>query len=168
MAKEAKKEVKTNVHEVVIKIEGEEWTKALDQTFAKKQKTAKVDGFRAGKVPRDIYEKNFGKESLYIDAADALLQVAYVKAVEESNLIPVVQPGVELKSINESGVEFVFNIITKPEVKVNKYKGLKIKPETVEVTDEEVNHELGHLLERYTELATKDEGKVEEGDVSYF
>lgn len=166
MAKEAKKEVKTNVHEVVIKIEGEEWTKALDQTFAKKQKTAKVDGFRAGKVPRDIYEKNFGKESLYIDAADALLQVAYVKAVEESNLIPVVQPGVELKSINESGVEFVFNIITKPEVKVNKYKGLKIKPETVEVTDEEVNHELGHLLERYTELATKDEGKVEEGDVA--
>ena len=166
MAKEAKKEVKTNVHEVVIKIEGEEWTKALDQTFAKKQKTAKVDGFRAGKVPRDIYEKNFGKESLYLDAADALLQVAYVKAVEESNLIPVVQPGVDLKSIGENGVEFVFNIITKPEVKVNKYKGLNIKPETVEVTDEEVNHELGHLLERYTELATKEEGKVEEGDVA--
>ena len=166
MAKEAKKEVKTNVHEVVIKIEGEEWTKALDQTFAKKQKTAKVDGFRAGKVPRDIYEKNFGKESLYLDAADALLQVAYVKAVEESNLIPVVQPGVDLKSIGENGVEFVFNIITKPEVKVNKYKGLNIKPETVEVTDEEVNHELGHLLERYTEVATKEEGKVEEGDVA--
>ena len=57
--KETKKETKKNVHEVVIKIEGNDWTKALDQAFAKRQKTAKVDGFRAGKVPRDIYEKHF-------------------------------------------------------------------------------------------------------------
>ena len=164
MAKE--KETKKNVHEIVIKIEGAEWNQALDKAFAKKQKTAKVDGFRTGKVPRDIYEKNFGKESLYFDAADELVQVAYVKAMEESKLIPAVQPGVDLKSINENGVEFVFSIITKPEVTVKNYKGLNVKPETVEVTDEEINHELGHLLERYTELTTKEEGKVEEGEIA--
>lgn len=163
---ETKKETKKNVHEVVIKIEGEEWSKALDTSFAKRQKTAKVDGFRTGKVPRDIYEKNFGKESLYFDAADALLQVAYVKAMEESKLIPAVQPAVDLRSIDENGVEFAFKIITKPEVKVKKYKGLNIKPEEVEITDEEINHELGHLLERYTELTSKEEGKVEDGDVA--
>ena len=138
----------------------------MDQAFSKKQKTAKVDGFRKGKVPRDIYEKHFGKESLFIDAADFVLQDAYVKAMEESKLIPVVQPAVDLKSLNEDGVEFTFKIITKPEVKVNKYKGLNIKPEKVEVTEEEVNHELGHLLERYTELVTKEEGAVEEGNVA--
>lgn len=165
--KEETKETKTkNVHDVVIKIEGEDWTKALDKAFAKKQKTAKVDGFRTGKVPRDIYEKHYGKESLFLDAADVVLQDAYVKAMEESKLIPVVQPAVDLKSIDENAVEFSFKTITKPEVKVNKYKGLNIKPEEVEVTDEEVNHELGHLLERYTELTTKDEGSVEEGDVA--
>ena len=164
--KEEKKEIKKNVQEVIVKIEGEEWTKALDKAFAKRQKTAKVDGFRAGKVPRDIYEKHFGKESLFLDAADAVLQVAYIKAMDESKLIPVVQPAVDLKSINENGVEFSFKIITKPEVKVNKYKGLNIQPEEVEVTEEEVNHELGHLLERYTELTTKEEGSVEEGDVA--
>jgi len=162
----AKEETKNkNTHEVVIKIEGEEWTKALDKAFTKKQKTAKVDGFRTGKVPRDIYEKNFGKERLFIDAADSLLQDAYVKAMEESKLIPVVQPTFDLKSLDENGVEFIFKIITKPEVNVKKYKGLNIKPEKVEVTEEEVNHELGHLLERYTELVTKD-GKVENGDVA--
>lgn len=164
--KEVKKDNKKHVHEVVIKIDGEAWTKALDQAFSKKQKTAKVDGFRKGKVPRDIYEKHFGKESLFIDAADFVLQDAYVKAMEESKLIPVVQPAVDLKSLNEDGVEFTFKIITKPEVKVNKYKGLNIKPEKVEVTEEEVNHELGHLLERYTELVTKEEGAVEEGNVA--
>ena len=164
--KEVKKDTKKNVHEVVIKIDGEAWSKALDQVFKKKQKTAKVDGFRKGKVPRDIYEKHFGKESLFIDAADSVLQDAYTKAMEESKLVPVVQPSVDLKSLSEDGVEFTFKIITKPEVKVKKYKGLNIQPETVEVTDDEVNHELGHLLERYTELVTKEDGEVEEGNVA--
>ncbi|HIR49169.1 MAG TPA: trigger factor [Candidatus Faecimonas gallistercoris] len=161
-----KKDTKKNVHEVVIKIDGEAWIKALDQAFQKKQKTAKVDGFRKGKVPREIYEKHFGKESLFIDAADSVLQNAYTKAMEESKLVPVVQPAVDLKSLNEDGVEFTFKIITKPEVKVKKYKGLNIKPETVEVTEEEVNHELEHLLERYTELVTKEDGVVEDGNTA--
>ena len=161
-----KKTKSNNTHEVVIKIEGETWTKALDKAFAKKQKTAKVDGFRTGKVPRNIYEKNFGKESLFLDAADACLQEAFMKAMDESKLVPVVQPSVDLKSLAEDGAEFVFKIITKPEVKVKKYKGLNIKPEKVKVTDEEINHELGHLLERYTELSTKEEGAVENGDVA--
>ena len=172
MAKETKtkeikkEETKKNVHEVPVKIEGEQWTKALDKSFAKKQKTAKVDGFRTGKVPRDIYEKHYGKESLFLEAADLLLQEAYLKAMEDSKLVPVVQPSVDLKGIDENGVEFVFTIVTKPEVNVKKYKGLNIKPEKVEVTDEEINHELGHLLERYTELVNKEDSAVESGDVA--
>ena len=160
-----KESKKTNVHDVQVKIEGEEWTKALDQVFAKKQKTVKVDGFRPGKVPRNVYEKKFGKESLFLDAADLVLQAAYTKALEDSKLMPVVQPSVDLKSIDENGVEFSFKIITKPEVKIKQYKGLNIKPEEVEVTEEEIDHELSHLLERYTELATKD-GKIENGDLA--
>ena len=162
----AKKEnINKNVHEVSTKIEGEAWSKALDKAFAEKQKTVKVDGFRKGKVPREIFEKKFGKEALYAEAADMVLQQAYIQVMEESKLIPVVQPEVNLKSLGEDGVEFTFKIITKPEIKVNKYKGLNIKPEVVEVTDEEINHELGHLLERYTELVTK-EGKVENGNIA--
>ncbi|MBR1936446.1 MAG: trigger factor, partial [Bacilli bacterium] len=161
----AKKENK-NVHELIQKIDGDTWKSAIDKVFLEKQKTVKVDGFRQGKVPRNIYEQKFGKESLFLDAANHVLNDAYVKMMEESKLIPVVQPSVDIKSISEDGVEFVFKVITKPEVKVKKYKGLKIKPEKVKVTDEEINHELGHLLERYTELVTKEKGKVENGDVA--
>ena len=163
---ETKKENKTNVHEVTVKIEGKDWEAALDKAFAKKQKTAKVDGFRAGKVPRDIYEKHYGKESLFLEAADECVQTAFLKAMDDSKLVPVVQPTVDLKSIDESGAEYIFKIITKPKVNVKKYKGLEIKKEKVKVTDEEINHELGHLLERYTELSTKEEGSVEKGDVA--
>lgn len=170
-----KKEVKTeevkeekkvkNVHDINVKIEGDTWKKALDHVFEEKRKTVKVDGFRKGKVPRNIFEKKFGKESLYLDAADHVIQNAYEKALDEFKDEPVVKPTVDLKDISEDGAEFVFTFTSKPEVKVNKYKGLKVKPEKVEVTDEEINHELGHLLERYTELVTKD-GKVEKGDIA--
>ena len=164
--KETKKETKNkNIHEVVIKIDGDAWKEALDKAFNSKKKDAKVDGFRKGKVPKDIYIKKFGIESLFLPAADLVLQDAYAKAMEESKLIPVVQPDVNLKSIDEEKVEFSFSIVTKPGVKVNKYKGLNIKPEKVKVTKEEIEHELSHILEKYTELVNKD-GKVENGDIA--
>ena len=106
----AKKENK-NIHEVTVKIEGNDWNGAIDKVFEKKQKTVKVDGFRKGKVPRTIFEKKFGKESLYLDAANEVLSLAYEKAIEDSKLIPVVQPSVDIKSIDESGVEFIFKVM---------------------------------------------------------
>lgn len=166
MAKKSENEkINANVHEVSVKIDGTKWNEAIDKAFTEKQKTVKVDGFRKGKVPRNVYEKKFGKESLFIDAADFVIQDAYVKAMDESKLEPVVQPEVNIKNISEDGVEFIFKIVTKPEVKIKKYKGLGVKPEKVEVSDDEINHELGHLLERYTELVNKD-GKVENGNVA--
>ena len=164
--KEEKKETKkSNVHEVEVKIEGKEWEDAVEEAFKKRQKTIKVDGFRQGKVPRSVFEKKFGKEALYLDAADAVLPAAYTKAITESKLEPLVQPSVDLKNVDANGIEFIFKIVTKPVVNVKKYKGLNVKPEKVEVTDEEIDHEIGHLLERYTELVTKD-GKVENGNVA--
>ena len=85
---------------------------------------------------------------------------------ENKDVVPVVQPRVDIKSIDENGVEFMFTVITAPEVKVKKYKGLKVKKDKVTVTKEEVAHELSHLLERYTELVVKEDGTVENGDVA--
>ncbi len=165
MAKE--KTENKNKKELTIKIEGKEWTEAIDKAFQKKVKTVTVDGFRKGKCPRDIFEKKYGKESLYIDAAESLLGTAYDRVMEKNkDVIPVVQPRVDIKSIDESNVEFVFTVITAPEVTVKKYKGLKIKQEKVEVTKEEIEHELSHLLEKYTELVVKENGKVENHDVA--
>ena len=154
-----------NKHEYVIKIEGEEWEKAQDDAFVKRNKNAKIDGFRPGKAPKDVFIKHYGKESLYFDAADALVQTAYTKMLEKEKVVPVVEPKVDIKSIDEKGIEYVFTVITKPEVKIKKYKGLGVKREEVKVSKEEVDHEIEHLLERYTELVTKT-GKVEKGNIA--
>ena len=163
----AKKEnvEKENINTVTVKIEGEPWNKALDKAFAEEVKKVNVDGFRKGKVPRDIFEKRYGKERLYIPAVDYVIEEAYVKALEESKLIPVVQPKLEIKSVDETGVELSFIIITKPEVKIKKYKGLNVQKEEVKVTKEEIAHEIGHILERYSELKVK-EGTVENGNIA--
>ncbi len=165
--KETKKETnKKNYHNIEIKVEGKEWTDAIDKAFKEKVKKVSVDGFRKGKCPKNIYDKKFGQDYL-IDAADIVLQDAYTKALEENNLVPVVQPEPNLKSLDEKSVTFTLKIITKPEVKISKYRDLGIKPNEVKVTKEEIDHEISHLLERFEELVTKDEnGKVENGDVA--
>lgn len=156
---------KKNENEITITVEGKDWTDALDKAFKEKVKTVNVDGFRKGKVPRDIFEKKFGKESLYLPASDLVVEGAYLKALEDSKLIPVVQPKVDIKSVDDKKIEFIFKIITKPEVKIKKYKGLGVKQEKVKVTKEEIEHEMGHLLERFTETKVK-EGKIANGDIA--
>ena len=155
-----------NKHEFTIKIDGEEWEKAQDEAFKKRNKNAKIAGFRPGKAPKDVFIKHYGKESLYFDAADSLLNVAYTKMLEKEKVIPVVEPKVDIKSINETGIEYIFTVITKPEVKIKKYKKLGVKKEEVKVSKEEINHEIEHLLDRYTELVTKEKGKVEKGNIA--
>ena len=122
-----------------------------------------MDGFRPGKVPFDVYVKKNGIESLFLEASDLVINKAYFDALEESKVIPVASPKVDIKSISEEKVEFVFTVVTKPELKINKYKDLKVKKDELVVTDEEINHEVEHLLEHYAELVIKD-GKVENGD----
>lgn len=150
-------------HEITIKIEGEEWKKALEEAYLENNKKANIDGFRPGKAPYDVFVKHYGVESLFMDAADKVLQAAYLKAITDSKLVPVVEPKVDLKGVSEKEVEFVFTIITKPELKIKKYEGLKVKKDKLEVKESEIQDEIDHLLEHYAELVIK-EGTVEDGD----
>ncbi len=152
-------------NKIVKKVEKKVWDSALDKSFEKNVKKVKVDGFREGKCPRNVYEKKFGVESLYNDAVDALLPTLYSEVLNESGLEPVVQPEIDIKKIDKNGVEIEFTIITKPEVKVKKYKDLKVKKPTVKVTKEEIENEIKNLRNDYAEIELKD-GKIENGDTA--
>ena len=155
-----------NIKEINIKIEGKEWEDALDKAFVKANAKAKIDGFRPGKAPKEVFLKKYGKEALYMDAADIVLDGAYRKVFEDNKDLNIVaQPEIGLKSIDEKGVEFTFKLTLKPEVKLGKYKGLNVKKDSVKVTKEEVEHEIEHLRSHYAENVVK-EGKVENGDIA--
>lgn len=152
-----------NVKEFETKIEGKAWSEALDKAFNTKKKDLKVDGFRKGNCPKDIYIKKFGIETLFMDAVDNCINDAYHKILDDNKLVPVCEPKVDIKNINADFVEFIFTVIERPEVKLGKYQKLGVKKEKVEVTDEEVEHELMHLKEKYADIVELDSGKVEKG-----
>ena len=73
-----------NLKEIVIKIEGEKWEKALDKAFKKANATAKIDGFRPGKAPKNVFLKRYGIESLFMDASNYAVEDAYNQMIEEN------------------------------------------------------------------------------------
>lgn len=155
-----------NIKEINVKIEGKKWEEALDKAFTKANAKAKIDGFRPGKAPKDVFLKKYGKESLYMDAADMVLEEAYTNVFEENKDLEIVaQPEIGLKSIDENGVEFTFKLTLKPTVKLGKYKALGVKKDTVKVTKKEIDHEIEHIRSHYAENVVKD-GCVANGDIA--
>ena len=153
--------------EVIIKIEGEDWKKALDKAFKKLNKTAKIDGFRPGKASKEVFIKRYGMSSLYMEASEASLDLAYEKMIKEAgDVVIVAQPDISVSAVTDDYVEFKFVLTLKPEVKLGKYKNLGIKKEEVKVTDEEVNNEIEHMRAHMADVVVKEDGTVVEGDTA--
>jgi trigger factor len=118
-------------------------------------------------MPRPLFEKRFGVESLYQDALDILLPEAYSNAIVEAGIEPVDRPEIDVETI-EKGQPLVFTakVTVKPEVKLGEYKNLEVEKVDTTVTDEDVEAELKTLQERHAELVVKEEGTVAEGDTA--
>lgn len=162
MAEKKEKKAK-NVHEIKVEITGKDWEKKLDETFKKIIKKVKIDGFRPGKAPRNIYEQKYGKQSIVVEAVDSCMNEAYVKALKEFKGEPIMQPTVGIEKADETGVIYVFTFTTKPEIKINKYTNLGVKKDSVKVTKKDVDNEIEKMRKEYADLTVKD-GKAENGD----
>ena len=151
-----------------LKLEGKEWKECLHEAYDKKKKDIKIDGFRKGQVPYDIYVKKTGVESLYMDAVDMAVDKLYAKLLSDPKTItPAATPSIDVLDINDKLVEIEFTLVSTPEVKLGKYKGLGIKKEKIEVTEHEIEHELGHLKEQFAELKELDDKtKIKEGMIA--
>lgn len=150
---------------LTVEVDVDTFNNALDEAFKKVVKKVNVPGFRKGKMPRPMFEKRFGVESLYQDALDILLPESYAKAVEEAGIEPVDRPEIDIETIEQGQpVVFTAKVTVKPEVKLGEYKGLEVERLEATVTDEEVEAELKSLQERQAELVVKEEGTVENGD----
>ena len=147
------------------KVEGSEWSNALDKAFNKINKKVKIDGFRQGKAPRNIYEKKYGKTDLYVEASDELVHQYYHKLIDEKNIIPVAEPQVNLVKLDDNGMEVNFTFFVKPEVTLGEYKGIKVEKSDVEVTDEEVNAEIDAAREQNARTLDVTDRAAEDKDI---
>ncbi|PID04093.1 trigger factor [Sporosarcina sp. P2] len=143
------------------------FNEALDEAFKKVVKKVQAPGFRKGKMPRKMFNKMYGEESLYNDAIDIVLPGAYSAAVDEADVDPIAAPEIDIEKL-EKGEPVVFTAIValKPEVKLGDYKGLEVTRQAVEVTDEEVDAQLQQRTEALAEMVVKEDGVVEDGDTA--
>ena len=158
-----------NANEVKLEItvEAEKFDEAIKKVYFKSAKYFNIPGFRKGKAPMQIVEKYYGKEIFYEDAFNEVAQDALEEAVEENKLEIVSRPDIEVTQI-EKGKDLIFEAImqTKPEVKLGKYKGIEIKKVEYNVTDEDIEHELGHMQEHNSRLISIEDRPVESGDIA--
>lgn len=159
-------EKKKNIKEITIKIEGKEWEDAIDKAFKKASQKVNVAGFRKGKVPKDVFMKKYGVESLFFDASEYCIDSAYKKMLEDNKDLEVVaQPSVDIKSVDEKYIEYVFTLTLKPEFKLGEYKNLNVKKEKISVKKEEIEEAINSMREQYKENIVK-EGEVAKGDIA--
>jgi trigger factor len=160
---------KTSTNHGVLKfsIDQELINKGLDQAFDRIKKQLNAPGFRKGHVPRKIFNNLYGEESLYEKVLDVILPEAYDKAVMETKLEPITQPKIDIESIGK-GQDWVIKaeLVLKPEVELGEYKGLKVKKESAEVTDEDINQKLEKGRNDLLELVLKEDEAAVLGDIT--
>lgn len=146
-------------------VNGTEWKGLQDKAYEKVSKSAKVDGFRPGKAPRDMYEKKYGKQDIMMEAADMAIKHEYERLLTDEKITPVIEPKVNLVKCDEEELEVKFEFVVDPKIELGKYTNLGIKMDKVKVTKEEVENRIKSLLDEYAEIEVKD-GSVEDGDIA--
>ena len=155
-----------NMAKLTIEVSAAEFEKALEDAFLKNKNKISVPGFRKGKVPRQMVEKMYGPEIFYEDAANALIPDAYSKALDECEEDIVSSPEIDVTQIGK-GKPFIFTatVALKPEVKLGKYKGVKVESTEVTVTDEEVDAKIEKERENNARTIEVTDRPVKDGDM---
>lgn len=165
MSLKATNNVETNKYELEIEISAEDFEAAIEKAYLKARKNIAMLGFRKGKAPRKLIEKEYGEQVFFEDAVNLLYAPVVNGAVEESGLELVTRPEVEVTEISkENGVKLKATCITKPEVEVKDYKGIEVEKVVNPVTDEDINKQLDALREKNVTVETVDDRAAENGD----
>ncbi|MCK4617974.1 trigger factor, partial [Candidatus Aerophobetes bacterium] len=105
-----------------------------------------------GKVPRKIFEHRFGQEVLQKEAIKRLYPEVYQEVVVQQNLSPIIEPTLEILQFSPNKPLILrIDLVTKPEVKLGKYKGIKVKEREIETSKDEITRALGQLQEQYAD-----------------
>jgi len=155
----------TNVVELKVEVPQDQVEQAIAKAYVKTRKDYSVPGFRKGKVPRNILEKRYGIEIFYEEAANILIQDTYPQVVEEQKLEPVDHPDITVDQFDcEQPFIYTATVTVCPELKLGKYKGLKIVKEEKQVADEDVEAEIKALQDSKARLIALEADAVAAND----
>ncbi len=141
----------------------------IDETYRKISWEVSVPGFRKGKVPRKVIDSHLGTEYVRSKAISDGLPTLYMMGVQDSGIMPVCDPEINLLDTDEEGmVVFEAEVDVKPEVVVEGCRGIVVERPDTEVTNDELKQALGEACDRFATLEVVEGRPVEEGDFVLF
>ena len=160
------KKVENAKVEITSVVDGEKWAEAYNKAFNKLAAKTSIDGFRKGKAPKNILKKVINPQSVCYEAVDEIDKYVLEEAIKEHSVELIDRPELNLGTVNETSCTFIFTCPVPPDVELGDYKNLGYHVEEVSVTDGDVEAELDKLKEQKAELEIKEEGELENGDIS--
>jgi len=148
-----------------IKLTASEWNEAIDKAYEKTKGRYSMPGFRKGKVPKHLLEGTYGKGIFYEEAINQAFPEYYSEILEkETSIEAVAAPEIDIKKVDDKGLELIATVAVRPEVKLGDYKGITFKKVEYNVKDEDVEAELKRLQERNSRMVEVTDRAVENGD----
>ena len=165
MSLKSTNKVETNKYELEVEIAPEAFEKAVQQAYLNNRKRIQIPGFRKGKAPRKLIEKEYGEGFFYEDAVNLIYGAEVDAAVKEAGLELVTRPDVEVTAVSkDEGVKMKVTCTVKPEVELGDYKGIEVEKTVAPVEDEDIDREIKKLLEKNVRIVTVDDRPAEKGD----
>ena len=154
-----------NMAKLTIEVPAEEFEAAIKTAYNRNKGRFNIPGFRKGKAPLNMIEKMYGVGIFYEDAANAVIDASYPKAVDECEEEIVSSPEINVTQI-EKGKDFIYEatVAIKPEVTLGEYKGVEVEKVDAAVTDEDVESALQAEQKKNGRLVTVEDRPVEDGD----
>jgi trigger factor len=151
---------------IKVVLPGDSVGKELEKAYRKLSKSVTIKGFRKGKVPRKVLQKEYGAKVEY-DVAEKIIQDTYFDALEQTKLDAVAHPEIRSQKFEDDG-SFVYEaeIAVRPEFELGTYKGLKIEVENFEATDEEIDAALAAMQRENAPLRSVEERAIQADDVA--
>lgn len=152
---------------IKIEVSADVFEAAVVKAYNKNKNRISLPGFRKGKAPRKLIEKQYGSNIFYEDAAEIAVPEAYREAAKECGLDIVSRPEIDIVEI-ESGKPFVFTatVAVKPEAKLGQYKGIEVDKQEVKILAADVNAEIDRVREQNSRIMTVDDREIEMNDIA--
>ena len=149
---------------ITVDVDENKWLDAQNKTKKKIYENIEVDGFRKGHVPDNIASKHVDSNKVFDEAINLILPSVFDEVVVSSKINPLTRPEINIEKFSTTSltINFILNVV--PKIEIKNYKNIGLKKEMIEVTDDEVNKSINQLLERYSELKTKND-KAIKGDI---
>ena len=139
--------------EATIQLDAQEWSDSVEKAYQKNKSKFTIQGFRKGHAPRNVIEKTYGQGVFVQDALDDIFYMSYSQILSEHEEVkPYEAPKMDIKKMDENGIEITLEIPCIPEFTLADYKGLEFTKTVNKVTDQQVEQAIERELMRGSRL----------------